>query len=112
MFFKTVLKRTEKNEKYLNSLRKVYAVVYRASYGVDSFPFSGKYKDKAKCRPLIWMYDCHNGTTDAYYLRELKHTTTGVLYTWTFSKEEAERIASDKNFDLCISTIRKEMQNK
>ena len=100
MIYKTVLQRTERNEKYVKSLKKLYAIVYRAKFGVDEFPFSGKYKDKAKCRPLVWDYDDHNGTTDAYYSRELEHTTTGVIYLWTFSKEDAERIAAQKNLSL------------
>lgn len=106
MIFRTVLQRNKRNEHYVKSLKKVYAIVYRATYGVDEFPFSNKYKDKAKCRPLVWDYDDHNGTTDAYYLRELEATTTGVIYLWTFSKEDAERIAAQKNLNLlCCEEI-------
>lgn len=94
---KKVLDNNAKTKKYLDSLRKLYMVACWAGYGVEEFPFSGKYLDEEHLQPLVYQYDDHNGATDAWYLRSLRQTTTGHIYLWTFSKEDAYRIAAAKN---------------
>ena len=96
-----VLPNNEKTKKYLDSLHKIYLVVCLAKYGVMEFPFSGKYKDKDHLQPLVWQYDDFNGEVDNWYLRPIEATTTtGSIYLWTFSKEDAYRIAKKKNVEI------------
>ena len=94
---KNVLDNSKETKEYLDSLRKVYLVACWAGYGVMEFPFSGKYKDKEHLQPLVWQYDDFNGAVDNWYLRSIEDTTTGAIYLWTFSKEDAWRIAKQKN---------------
>ena len=94
---KNILDNSKETRDYLNSLRKVYLVACWAKYGVMEFPFSGKYKDKDHLQPLVWQYDDLNGTADNWYLRPIDDTTTRSIYLWTFSKEDAYRIAEKKN---------------
>ena len=94
---KRILDNSKETRDYLNSLRKVYLVVYWAGYEVMEFPFSGKYKDKEHLQPLVWQYDNFNGEVDNWYLRPIEDTTTGSIYLWTFSREDAWRIAKQKN---------------
>lgn len=96
---KRILDNSKETRDYLNSLRKVYLVACWAGYGVMEFPFSGKYKDKEHLQPLVWQYDDLNGTSDNWYLRPIEDTTTGSIYLWTFSKEDAYRIAKQKNVE-------------
>lgn len=96
---KRILDDSKETRDYLNSLRKVYLVACWAGYGVMEFPFSGKYKDKEHLQPLVWQYDDFNGEMDNWYLRPIEDTTTGSIYLWTFSKEDAWRIAKQKNIE-------------
>lgn len=96
---KRILDDSKETRDYLNSLRKVYLVACWAGYGVMEFPFSGKYKDKEHLQPLVWQYDDFNGEVDNWYLRPIEDTTTGSIYLWTFSKEDAWRIAKQKNIE-------------
>lgn len=90
---KKVLPNCAETRDYLNSLKPVYLIGCWAHYGVMQFPFSGKYADNDKTEPYVYYYDDHNGTCDNYYLTELHDTTTGYVWGWTFSKEDAIRIA-------------------
>ena len=96
---KKILDNSKETKEYLNSLRKVYLVACWAGYRVMEFPFSGKYKDKEHLQPLVWQYDDFNGEVDNWYLRPIEDTTTGFIYLWTFSKEDAYRIAKKKNVE-------------
>ena len=96
---KRILDNSKETRDYLNSLRKVYLVACWAGYGVMEFPFSGKYKDKEHLQPLVWQHDDFNGEVDNWYLRPIEDTTTGSIYLWTFSKEDAWRIAKQKNVE-------------
>ena len=97
---KKILDNSKETRDYLNSLRKVYLVACWAKYGVMEFPFSGKYKDKDHLQALVWQYNDLNGTSDNWYLRPIEYTTTGAIYLWTFSKEDAYRIAEKKNVEI------------
>lgn len=97
---KKILDNSKETIDYLNSLKNVYLVACWAKYGVMEFPFSGKYKDKEHLQPLVWQYDDFNGTSDNWYLRPIEDTTTGSIYLWTFSKEDAYRIAKQKNVKI------------
>ena len=94
---KKILDNSKETRDYLNYLKNVYLVACWASYDVMEFPFSGKYKDKEHLQPLVWQYDDFNGTADTWYLRPIEDTTTGSIYLWAFSKEDAYRIAEKKN---------------
>ena len=94
---KKILDNSKETKEYLNSLRKVYLVACWTDYRVMEFPFSGKYKDRDHLQPLVWQYDDFNGEVDNWYLRPIEDTTTGSIYLWTFSKEDAYRIAEKKN---------------
>lgn len=96
---KKILDNSKETKEYLNSLRKVYIVACWAGYGVEEFPFSGKYADKEHLHPLVYQYDDHNGATDNYYLRDIYNTTTGHILLWTFSYADAVRIADQRNID-------------
>ena len=96
---KKILDNSKETKEYLNSLRKVYLVACLTDYRVMEFPFSGKYKDKDHLQPLVWQYDDFNGEVDNWYLRPIEDTTTGSIYLWTFSKEDAYRIAKKKNVE-------------
>lgn len=90
-----VLDNSPETKAYLDKLKKIYLIGCWAHYGVLEFPFSGKYVDKDKTKPLVYQYDDHNGTCDNWYLREIDDTTTGHIWGWTFNKKEAERIADN-----------------
>lgn len=89
-----VLKDNSKTRAYLESLPKMYMVGCWAGYGVNDFPFTGKYivKDGISI-PLVYQYDDFNGTRSNWYLRPITRTTTGAVLIWTQHKSIAERIA-------------------
>ena len=95
---KKVLKNTPKNVKYLNSLPKIHLIGCWARYGYFSYPFTGRYIKKCGITiPLVYKYDDHNGTTDAWYLIPITYTTTGRIIEWTESEWAANRIAKALN---------------
>ena len=96
---KKVLPNTKKNRDKLDAMPKMYMVACWARYGVQSFPFSGKYT-KGECGediPLVWQYDDHNGTCNHFYLRPITLTTTGWIKVWTPYKSVALQIADFYN---------------
>lgn len=97
-----ILKNDSKTKAYLNSLPKIYLVACWAKYGVQEYPFTGKYKtnEKGISIPLVYDYDDFNGTCDNYYLRRLDHVTTGWIVMWTQHKEIADKIAELFNKEL------------
>ena len=96
-----VLPNTQETKVYLESLPKIYLVACWAKYGVMEFPFAGRYKyDKFRSYkevPLVYNYDDRNGTEDAYFLIPITFTTSGIIASWTFDRDEAYRIAEKKN---------------
>lgn len=93
------LKDNSKNNKYIQSLRKVYLVGYWARYGVMSFPYAGKMVEDSEFGliPLVYDFDDHNGTYSEYVLRKLNHVTTGQIITYTFNEHIANSIAEQYN---------------
>lgn len=93
------LKENSKNNKYIQSLRKVYLVGYWARYGVLAFPYAGKMVENNEFGliPLVYDFDDHNGTYDGYVLRELNQVTTGQIITYTFNEHIANSIAEQYN---------------
>lgn len=89
-----VLKNNKRAKTKLEKLPKVYLIACWAKWGVMEFPFVKFNKDKI---PLVYDYDDHNGTADQWELRRIDLTTTGWIYGWTFSKEEADIIAEQQN---------------
>lgn len=92
---KKVLKNTAKTQEYLDNLPKIYLVGCWARYGIQEYPFTGKYEQNEYgiSIPLVYDYDDHNGTCDNYYLRRLNRVTTGQIIIWTQSKSVASKIA-------------------
>ena len=87
----------KKTKEYLESLKKVYFIGFWANWGYRECYFSGKFTESHnRYQPLVWDYDDHNGTDDAYYLRPIDFTTTGYMYAWTFDKNVAEDIVRYK----------------
>ena len=93
------LKYNSKNNKYIQSLRKVYLVGYWARYGVLEFPYSGKMVEDSEFGliPLVYDFDDHNGTYNEYVLRKLNDVTTGQVITYAFNKHIANSIAEQYN---------------
>lgn len=89
----------DKNDKYIQSLRKVYLVGYWARYGVLEFPYTGKMVEDSEFGliPLVYDFDDHNGTYDEYVLRKLNHVTTGQVITYAFNKEIAQMLVDKLN---------------
>lgn len=89
----------DKNDKYIQSLRKVYLVGCWAKYGVLEFPYTGKMVDDNEFGliPLVYDFDDHNGTYNEYVLRKLNEVTTGQIITYTFNEHIANSIAEQYN---------------
>ena len=85
-----IIKYNSRNRKKIDKLPKIYLIGCWARWGAMEFPFAKFDKDK---NPLVYNYNDHNGTADQWELIPLEHTTTGIIYDWTFSKESAEKIA-------------------
>lgn len=91
------LPNNQKTKEYLASLRKVYFVGVWAGWGYREHYFAGDFVvEHDRFQPLVWDYDDHNGTDDAYYLRPIEFTTTGCMYTWTFDEHLAQDIVRYK----------------
>ena len=99
MKLKEHLEYNDKNNKYIQSLRKVYLVGYWARYGVLEFPYAEKMiEDKLfGMTPLVYDFDDHNGTYDEYILRKINDVTTGQIIIYCFNKELAEMLADKLN---------------
>ena len=97
-----ILKNNKKTKAYLDSLPKIYLVGCWAKYGVQDYPFTGKYETNKNgiSIPLVYDYDDCNGTCDNYYLRRLDHVTTGQIIMWTQSKNVANKVAELYNKEL------------
>lgn len=102
------LKCNERNDRFVESLPKIYLVGYWARYGVREYPFTNKYtKDGI---PYVYNFDDHNGTYAEYVLEPITNVTTGVIKVWSFSKAIANEIADIYNGDRNIeSEITKEL---
>ena len=98
---KHILQNNEKTKEYLDSLPRIYLVACWAHYGVREFPFQ-KFK-RGTVMPMVWNYNDHNGYADQFELIPIEYTTTGFIYTWTFQKDVAEKLAD---------VLEKEMQAK
>ena len=85
-----ILKNNKRAQKKLDKLAKIYLIGCWARWGVMEFPFVKFDENK---NPLVYHYNDHNGTADRWELVPLECTTTGIIYDWTFSKENAKRIA-------------------
>ena len=85
------MKCTDRNEKKINSLRKIYIVGFWANYGTREYPFSGKYTKDGE--PLVYFFNDHNGAFCEWQLIPIEYTTTGYVMFWTFDKFVAEQVA-------------------
>lgn len=86
-----------KNQKYINSLKKVYLIGCWARYGIMEFPFTGEFVEDELfgMTPLVYDFDDHNGTYDEWVLRKIQNTTTGQVIMYCFNKELAQRYADN-----------------
>ena len=94
---KKVLDSSTETRDFLASLPTIYLVGVWARAGIRPYPFSGVFKDGDTNEPLVYDYDDHNGTSDAYYLRPLSFVTTGQILGWSSDKATAQRMADDYN---------------
>ena len=96
---KNVLPNNEETRKYLDTLPKVSVAVCWAKWCVRKYPFSGKYRDKAKTVPLVWMYSDFNGETDKYILVSVYNVTSGTTAGWSFNNYMVEDYIRLKNVE-------------
>ena len=94
-----VLINSLKTKEYLDSLPRVYIAACWAGWGIRSFPFSGKYKDKEKTIPLVWDYCDFNGAVDEWHLTSIYNTTTGLIAGWSFNKSMLQDYVRLKNIE-------------
>ena len=83
------LKLTPETKEYLKILPKIYLVVQYAKWGVQEYPFSGKFtKDGV---PLVYNYVDFNGGEEEpmYLLKRIDQVTSGTIYTWYDDYEQA-----------------------
>lgn len=100
------LKCNEKNDRFVESLPKIYLVGYWARYGVREYPFANKYtKDGI---PYVYNFDDHNGTYDEYILEPITNVTTGIIKVWSFNKAIANEIVDMYNTINNFEVITKE----
>ncbi len=97
---RNVLKNTTKTKTYLDSLPKIYGLFLWAKWGVLELPWTGKYNKDGI--PLVYIYRDDNGTCDEYRLGPIHHASSGGLWNWYTSKEQAKFIQEqlDKNPDF------------
>lgn len=88
-----ILRSSRATDRYLKKLPSMYLVGCWADYGIQSFPFSGKYRTlNGIDYPLVWQYDDCNGTSDSWYLRPIYSVTSGLILTWTQNERTAKNI--------------------
>lgn len=102
-----ILPNDERTKKWFElNTTPIYIVALWARWGILEFHFSGQFKkeydNKAstfRYYPQVWVYNDHNGTTDQWELVDIRHTTTAIIYDWTFYKSAAEKLAEKLNQD-------------
>lgn len=78
---KKILKNNKKTKAYLDSLPTMYIVGRWDKYGVEGYPFTGKYEtdERGYSIPLVYKY---NDTCDNWYLCRLDYITAfGGIWT-------------------------------
>lgn len=92
---KKVLKCNKRTKAYIDSLPKMHIVGCWAKYGVNSYPFSGKYVTvKGESIPLVYEYYDGNGeVAPRYNLVRVDHATSGVVLLWLQNHSVANNIA-------------------
>lgn len=96
MKLKFRLENNKKTRKYLDKLTSMYIVGFWAHYGVREYKFTGRWgydADRKEYIPLVYAYDDHNGTDDAYYLKRIDFVTSGEILLWTMNKSVAVKVA-------------------
>ena len=92
---KKQLKNNEKTTRYLDSLPKIYLIVYWARCGVMGFPYTKKVDKDGM--PLVYKYYDGNGTCDLWELCRIDHTTTGIILGFTTDEKVAQKLAEGYN---------------
>ena len=91
-----VCKNTLKTKKYLDNLPKIYGIFLWAKWGMLELPWTGKY-DKKTGKPLVYIYYDGNGICDEYHLAPIHHASSGSLWNWYYTKDEAKEIQNKLN---------------
>ena len=96
---KTRLEYNNKNNKYIESLKKVYLIGHWARYGVLELPYAGKMveDDLFGMTPLVYDLDDHNGTYAEYILTKINDVTTGDIIIYTFDRNAAQALSDKLN---------------
>ena len=92
---KKQLKNNEKTTRYLDSLPKIYLIVYWARCGVIGFPYTKKVDKNGV--PLVYKYYDGNGTCDLWELCRIDHTITGIILGFTTNEKVAQKLAEGYN---------------
>lgn len=92
---KKVLKNSDKTNKYLKSLDKVYLIGLWTQYGYREHYFTGEFDENNV--PLIYDYYDFNGMFDEWHLMPIYHTTSAAKLCYVFDENVAIKITNALN---------------
>ena len=86
---------TPENDKYVQTLPRIYLIGYWARFGIMECANTLQVdKDGV---PLVYEFNDHNGAYEEYELLPIYRVTTGLVYAWSTSKKSAQYIADLMN---------------
>ena len=92
---KKFLLNTQRTQKFLKSLSKIYVIVRWEGFEVKELYFSGKCSKRGI--PIVYAYDFTNEICGRYFLKEVSDVFDGWIYAWTTSESRAREIAAALN---------------
>ena len=92
---KKFLLNTQRTQKFLKSLSKIYVIVRWEGFEVKELYFSGKCSKRGI--PIVYAYDFTNEICGRYFLKEVSDVFDGWIYAWTTSESRAKEIAAALN---------------
>jgi hypothetical protein len=99
-YYKWIKFKNKIYEKQIAKAKPVYLVVQWARWCVLECKWTGGWVvDLPECKiaPEIFKFTDHNGEFDQWYKCSIYDATSSCNFSWTFDKEEAERIAENLN---------------
>ena len=98
-----------KIKKKMETAKTVYLMVYYGKWYIREYKFAdsfgwdehfGDYVPRVYHR--VYHFDDRNGTYEVWDIRNITNTTTGRIFSWTFSRERAE---DQLNTAICLEAI-------